>query len=379
MKKFETSLIINFPTQETGSVVLETTAEDHFSQVLLFTSYTVRTLLNLGRNEVGLSLSKILQLPDSVEKLLTILHHESPDGIELVDYSGTPSRKRVEFEMSFSDERFTFFSKYKGFPLFSNEINYYAPNSTTLLLKYLCKENQEDESFLQKICKASITSGYLFETGAISTTNQIERSLMISLESCNSDDCDSEDEGKKSKNGNKQVDYKELWKKFQRKYDKVASGNSETLAKPLQSMLSRMASSEFSNFKENCDSNLEKLAYNLVNAMEKSFYEFLMGGLILWMVVYESEEMNTDVEDDQLRKRLVKSLSKYSGKASKLIPEEAGEVLLDFHGILYHATIDRYLESGSIDESVTDAYSALTFRTIVHGYAVGEALSKDSS
>ena len=90
---------------------------------------------NLGRNEYTDALASLLASFDDIYKLKDFVKYKNPRTAELVDYKGTPGRKRFLINSIISDEKTGFDFKAKGFGIFAKGINYYVTNAVISLVQ----------------------------------------------------------------------------------------------------------------------------------------------------------------------------------------------------------------------------------------------------
>jgi hypothetical protein len=173
-------LEIDYHQQDQASLFLESSnsnQEELFGEILLFCCFTLRVLVNLGQSQVASSLATLLL---RIEKNLSNINEfDGPDWPEIVEYKGTSGRKQFIANLKYSDNSFNFNLDTKGFGLLGRGIDYYAPNSVFLLLKYLAKRRFEDKNYITNLAQAAIQCGQVFYSGRLTVINQSQVALYI--------------------------------------------------------------------------------------------------------------------------------------------------------------------------------------------------------
>ena len=173
------NLEIHFHQQDEASVYLESDAsgkDEKFGEILLFCCFALRTMSNFGRHSIASSLATMLsQIGDHLIELPNL---HSPDEAKLVSYQGNQGRKRFVAKLRYNDKNFTFKFKPKGLFL-TGGIDYYAPNSVMILLRYLVEKRIDDEAFISSLSQATKKCGEAYIGRQISMWTHNRTALTI--------------------------------------------------------------------------------------------------------------------------------------------------------------------------------------------------------
>jgi hypothetical protein len=197
-KRFE--LQVEFYSKDEAAINIQSRAapdELGFGEILLFCSFALRQLDNLGANHpVSLSLATALATIQDARTPLTLfvgppdlssrdigpsLEGEVPeppkyrvriDGIKLIPLKEQPGQKRFLATLDFKSKRALLLLHPKGFDRHGRGINYYAPVSVGLLLRHLACLHQEDTSCLRRLCLAARRCGEAFLLGRVTVLSQ---------------------------------------------------------------------------------------------------------------------------------------------------------------------------------------------------------------
>jgi tetratricopeptide (TPR) repeat protein len=173
------NLEIHFHQQDEASVYLESVAsgkDEKFGEILLFCCFALRTMSNFGRHSIASSLATMLsQIGDH---LIELPNRHSPDEAKLVSYQGNQGRKRFVAKLRYNDKNFTFKFKPKGLFL-TGGIDYYAPNSVMILLRYLVEKRIDDEAFISSLSQATKKCGEAYIGRQISMWTHNQTALTI--------------------------------------------------------------------------------------------------------------------------------------------------------------------------------------------------------
>lgn len=189
--KIQSNLEIHFHQQQEGSVFLENTAsgeDEKFGEALLFSLFTIRSMVNLGRNEIGYSLGRVLNhMCVDFDDFKKFLSGPAQDEAHLVEYKGAKGRKYFVAKLIFEDEKFNFIYKAKGFGLMARGMGYYAPNSVLLLLRYLSNKRKEDVDFVKRLASIALKCGSMFMANLIDVRNQAQIAIKVTTENMDSE------------------------------------------------------------------------------------------------------------------------------------------------------------------------------------------------
>ncbi len=171
---------IHFHQQDQASVFLETTVsgnEEKFAEILLFCCFAIRQMVNFGRDPAAFAIARLLDYASTALK--EVADHQSPDEAKLVEYKGSPGRKRFVARVTCTDDRLGFILKPKGFGLLGRGMGYYGPDSVTLLLKYLVKKRNGDDEFIGKLAAAAAMCAQAYSQGQVSLATQSQIAMMV--------------------------------------------------------------------------------------------------------------------------------------------------------------------------------------------------------
>lgn len=180
----QSNLEINFHEQYSASVFLENSAsnrEEKFGEILLFSLFTIRTLVNLGGDPSASALALLLskEVPENLEKITT---QKEDNAANLVDYTGVKGRKRFISQLNCTDENLNFKYDTNGFGFFASGMGYYAPNSVIILLKYLAKK-RDDSEYRQGLERAAMQCGLLYFDKKLTLSGQNQIAFLVALQS----------------------------------------------------------------------------------------------------------------------------------------------------------------------------------------------------
>lgn len=178
------SLEIHFHQQDEASIYLEsnTSGEDEmFGEILLFCCVALRQMVNFGINHPTSSALAML-LTQISNSIVQIANYENPNTPKLVDYKGSPGRKRFVASLGYINGKLNFQFNAKGFGLLAREMEYYAPNSVLVLLRYLVKKRINDRDFISRLSRSVENCGKAYYSGQLSVLTQHQIALMIADE-----------------------------------------------------------------------------------------------------------------------------------------------------------------------------------------------------
>ncbi len=180
--KVTANVEIHFYQQKEVSVFLETYSPDpeseQFGEIFLFCCTTIRMLSNLGRND-SVALAILLESFDDINKLKDSVKYHNPRTAKLVDYKGTPGRKRFLINSIVSDEKTGFDFKAKGFGIFAKGINYYGPEAVIAFLRFLVKKHIESSDYLINLSTAVSLCRDAYKYRQIKLTNHVQLAMEI--------------------------------------------------------------------------------------------------------------------------------------------------------------------------------------------------------
>jgi len=171
---------IHFHQQDEASVFLESDAggnEGKFGEVLLFCCLAIRQMVNFGKDPAAFAIARLLEYASSA--LNKLADHQSPDEAKLVEYKGSPGRKRFMARVTCTDDKLGFVLKPKGFGLLGRGLGYYGPNSVTLILKYLARKRNSDDDFINRLAAAAAMCAQVYRQGQVSPATQPQIAMMV--------------------------------------------------------------------------------------------------------------------------------------------------------------------------------------------------------
>ena len=176
----QSSLEINFHQVDEVSILLQNTAsgkEEKFGEVLLFCSFILRTLVNLGNHPAASAIA--VSLSNKPIESMSLSPYGEP---KIIDYSGAQSKKKFIANLKYTKDKFNFQFKAKGFGILARRIAYYAPSSIEVLAKYLKRRRQDDKEYIEILNKIAKQCGVIHRSGELKITNQSDIALMFSRE-----------------------------------------------------------------------------------------------------------------------------------------------------------------------------------------------------
>lgn len=179
---FSAKMELHFHAPELVSIIFENSggACELRGEILFFCLFALRQLVNLGTHESSMVLAKALVAASG--HLHELAQHDNPSGPKLVEYQGTPGRKRFEARMSFDGTHLAFKMKPKGFGWFGAGVGYYAPQSVLLLLRYLSARRISDPAYLRWLGLAGVACAAEFVAGEVGAANQTQKALDAVME-----------------------------------------------------------------------------------------------------------------------------------------------------------------------------------------------------
>lgn len=102
-----------------------------------------------------------------------------PNIAHVVSYRGAPGGKRFTANFEWKEEMVFLELDQKGFGLFGKGINYYAPMSVSLFLKYLTDKHEKDWKYVMRFERAAQICGQTFLDGKVTSFNQMDLPILI--------------------------------------------------------------------------------------------------------------------------------------------------------------------------------------------------------
>lgn len=172
---------IHFHYQDRVAVLIESAGgvDEKLGELTLFAAYACRQMVNLGGSPPAHSLANLLI--ECSGGLQELTGHRNPDGVRLVEYAGSPGRKRFEARLRMADGQHSFTMNAKGFGLFGQGLGYYAPTSVTMLLQHLVERRLLDEEYLAALAITAKTCGETFLNGRLTVATQDKIALSAAM------------------------------------------------------------------------------------------------------------------------------------------------------------------------------------------------------
>ena len=194
--------------QESASVVVRPEPEDPedlFGEILLFSCFALRQLVNFGpEDEVSSHLGMVLvrahevlaglSRPEPLADLLAEMHGTDLllermfgdlaaaefGAPTLIDHPGHPGRRSFRAQLRYSGTvRFTCRPEGFGLIRFGTDIVYYAPTAVTVLLRYLADKRKDDRRYLLRLGSTALACASLFSDGKVLVANQLKTAVVI--------------------------------------------------------------------------------------------------------------------------------------------------------------------------------------------------------
>ena len=181
---YRTAVLINFYSADEVSVLFRTDAprdQEASTELILFASFTLRQLHNLGRNQASSSLGSLLSTKmaalDSASAVSAYCNAAiNPDRSDA-------GEKQFAGNLESGDGRALFQMHTKGFGFLGRGVNYYARESVLALLNFLSNRRSNDRDYLHQLFFVASKCGKLHLAEKISSLNQSQLALALALES----------------------------------------------------------------------------------------------------------------------------------------------------------------------------------------------------
>jgi len=198
--RYKIESCIEFMDEKNAAVNIRSRAEEkekHFGDLLLLASFAIRQMHNLGPDHpVTKSLAKELLYCENPCTPLKILlgppdlsigrfreamqegsanpmeNYVSIDVVRLWEYKGQIGKKRFITTIDQKQRQLGIRIEAKGFGIMGSGVNYYAPLSVGMLLKYLADINVNNPKRLNSLKEVARLSGRLVRSGQIGIMNQ---------------------------------------------------------------------------------------------------------------------------------------------------------------------------------------------------------------
>jgi len=193
-------LQVEFYSKDEAAIHIESRTSANellFSEVLLFCSFALRQLHNLGRKHpVTHSLATVLASTQDARTPLTLFvgppdfsfrhsifslkdeppdplkNHVSVDEIKLVPFKERLGEKRFVAALGFRSKRALLRVHPKGFGRLGRGLNYYAPLSVGLLLRHLAFLDSRGPDYVRALALAARLCGEGFLVGKVTVASQ---------------------------------------------------------------------------------------------------------------------------------------------------------------------------------------------------------------
>jgi hypothetical protein len=194
----QVKLEINFYSEDKASISLQTPMkQQRFGEIVLFCSFALRQMHNLGLNHpVTSSLAKALASNEDPRTPLTLLlgppefslrtvghslktdsdpmkNFVSADTVKIVSSSWRRGQKSFIAKLEIKNERALLQLDVKGFGMLGGGVNYYAPLSVGILLKYLALSRAGETDYLKSLSRAANRCGAAAQKYEITPTSQL--------------------------------------------------------------------------------------------------------------------------------------------------------------------------------------------------------------
>jgi hypothetical protein len=136
---------------------------------------------------LGVDLSEVVKMIPAFAMLRAAAGHDNkeiaknlwPNIAHVVTYRGAAASKRFMADFEWKDDKVFLKLDQKGFGVFGKGINYYAPMSVVLFLKYSTDKHVEDRAYVTRYRKAVQLCGQAFLDGKVNSSSQIELPILI--------------------------------------------------------------------------------------------------------------------------------------------------------------------------------------------------------
>ena len=151
------------------------------TELLLFAMFTLRQLHNLGKNPAAKSLAMLLST--RISNLTSASEVDSYCKVVIASGRTDNGEKLFAGDLQSGDGRALFQMHTKGFGFLGRGVNYYAPQSVLVLLKFLSKRRANNDGYLRQLFFIASKCGELKLSKRISSLNQPQLALGLTLES----------------------------------------------------------------------------------------------------------------------------------------------------------------------------------------------------
>jgi len=175
------TLEMHYHRPDAVSVVLngnqQSPGDEAFAEMLLFCLFTLRVMLNLGRDyENANSLAAVLS--GAFKPLRTLTDNDYPNVAKLVPYQGSPGPETIKAILKYGDD-IVFELEPKNFDIFGKEIEYYAINSVLVFLKYLVGMRQDSGIYCEAILRAAQECSRRYYQERLTVDNFLLNALLV--------------------------------------------------------------------------------------------------------------------------------------------------------------------------------------------------------
>jgi hypothetical protein len=171
MRQVAINAELHFHEQEVVSIFHESNVsgtDEKFAELVFAGAFAIRSMSNLGMNEVTCALGQQLQLVGQII-------NDAPDEIltpkpKIVPYPGYQGRKRFVSSLVLTKEQMKLDYSAKGFGLLARGVDYYVPAAVNPLFRYFASRRLYDSEYLNALANISAASGQL----------QLEQQIQVS-------------------------------------------------------------------------------------------------------------------------------------------------------------------------------------------------------
>ncbi|MEJ2606622.1 MAG: hypothetical protein P8Z41_08105 [Anaerolineales bacterium] len=206
-QRYHIDLFIDFFDEKNASIDIKHRSEErgkHFGELLLFTSFTLRQVHNLGlANPVSVSLAEVLAFCGNPTRPLTLLvgPHElslgevitelkkgsikpptrfiSMENISTVNSFGRKGKKRLLGELVMENQQLRFTIRTKGLPFMGPGALYYVPVTVGFLLQHIAEINSHCKKRVSALQHAAKYTGEILQSGKVTAMNQSTLAYLI--------------------------------------------------------------------------------------------------------------------------------------------------------------------------------------------------------
>lgn len=182
MQQIALNAEVNLHEQDVVSIFHETNVADtdeKFAELVFSGAFAIRSMSNLGANEVTDALGHQLEL---IGRLIA----DTPNDVlnpkpKIVPYPGHGGRKRFISNLRLTASQMQLDYSPKGFGLFATGVGYYCPAAVQSIFRYLASRRLDEGAYLNALAEVAAGSGQLQLNREIQVSNhpQLVRALIL--------------------------------------------------------------------------------------------------------------------------------------------------------------------------------------------------------